>query len=58
MCSVIQPKTWEMSLKTEPSVASDGTDSSGQGDTTKNFSFLLTRGEKKKEFLPLKDIKC
>ena len=51
--SIVQPK--KMSFKTETSVASAGTDSSGQGYMTMNFSFLLIR--KKKEIFSLKHIK-
>ena len=47
---ITQPKTWEMSLITEPSVAGTGTEPSEQGCKTVNLRFLLfsERGEKKK----------
>lgn len=51
MYSVIQSKTWEMSLKTEPWVADAGTESLGQGCTIGNLSFLLIKKKKMSSFL-------
>lgn len=48
---ITQPKTWETSLRTEPSVAGTGTEPSEQGCKTVTLRFLLFSGrggEKKK----------
>lgn len=50
---ITQPKTWETSLRTEPSVAGTGTEPSEQGCKTVNLRFPSFFREGRKKRVPL-----